>query len=98
VAAVATTATLVLGVPAFMLFYRRGWLGWWQLAFGGACIGLVCVFPFAVGGTAVAGALAPTFVALGVLHGLLFWVLAVWRNVRLTPPSSGHRASGARDT
>jgi hypothetical protein len=83
VAGVATTATLLFGVPAFVLFFRRGWLSWWQFVFGGALIGLLCTIPFAVGGAAVVGALAPTFLALGALHGLLFWAPAVWRNMGL---------------
>jgi hypothetical protein len=83
-AGVTTTATVILGVPAFVLFFRRGWLSWWQFAFGGAIIGLLCAIPFAVGGAAVARALAPGFLAFGALHGLLFWALAIWRNLRLT--------------
>jgi hypothetical protein len=83
VAGITMLAMLVCGVPAFFLFLRRGWLGWWQFAFGGALIGLLCTLPFAVGGAALVGALAPAFFALGVLHGLLFWVLAIWRNTGL---------------
>jgi hypothetical protein len=83
VAGITTLGMLGCGVPAFLLVRRRGWLEWWQLAFGGALIGLVCTLPFAVGGAALVGALAPAFFALGVLHGLLFWVLAIWRNTGL---------------
>jgi hypothetical protein len=70
----------LLGVPAFLLFRRRGWLAWWQLGAGGAVLGLACALPFAVAGTALATALAPAFAALGMLHGILFWLLALWRN------------------
>jgi hypothetical protein len=78
--AVTIAATVLLGVPAFVLLCRRGWLRWWQFGCGGAAIGVVCLLPFAVGGAALIGALFPTFLVLGAVHGALFWVLAVWRN------------------
>ena len=83
VAGVSLAATLLLGVPAFVLLCRRGWLGWWQFACGGGVVGLLCVLPFAVGGSALVGALIPSFVVLGAAHGALFWALAVWRNARM---------------
>jgi hypothetical protein len=81
-------------VPAFILFHRRGWLRWWQFAVGGGAIGLVCTLPFAVGGATIVGALAPAFLALGTLHGLVFWALAIWRNTDLIR-SPGAGAAGA---
>jgi hypothetical protein len=107
VAAVTTTATLVFGVPAFLLFLRRDWLGWWQFAFGGVLIGLLCALPFAVGGAALVGALVPGFTGLGLLHGLFFWALAIWHNTGLTrrtrtptgdasPPSTGPASPSRR--
>jgi ABC-type tungstate transport system substrate-binding protein len=82
-AGVTFAATIFVGVPAFMLLCRRGWLGWWQFTCGGAAVGVVCVLPFAVGGSALVGALVPSFVVLGAAHGALFWLLAVWRNAAL---------------
>ena len=84
IAAVGVAAILVLGVPAFVLLQRRSWLRVWQVAAGGAILGLLCTFPFAAAGLTVAASLAPLFVALGALHGLIFWFLAVWRNRSLT--------------
>ena len=95
VAGITTLAMLVCGVPAFFLFLRRGWLAWWQFAIGGALIGLVCTVPFAVGGAALVGALAPAFFALGFLHGLLFWVLAIWHNTGLTRRPTPTRSGNA---
>jgi hypothetical protein len=83
VAGVTIAATLVLGVPAFVLLCRRGWMRWWHFACGGAGIGALCVLPFGIGGSALVGALAPSFVVLGAAHGALFWVLTVWRNAGL---------------
>ena len=82
-AGVTFAATIVFGVPAFVLLCRRGWLGWWQFACGGAAVGIACVLPFAVGGSALVGALVPSFLVLGAAHGALFWLLAVWRNAGL---------------
>jgi len=96
VAGVTTSATLVCGVPAYCLFLRCGWVSWWQFAFGGALIGLLCSIPFAVGGSALVAALAPTFLALGALHGVLFWVLTIWRNAGLMRRSTGRAGAGFR--
>jgi ABC-type tungstate transport system substrate-binding protein len=82
-AGVTTAATVVLGVPAFILMCRRGWLEWWQLLCGGAAIGFVCALPFAIAGSALVLALIPTFLVLGAAHGVLFWGLAIWRNAGL---------------
>lgn len=94
VGAVGVGAVLVVGVPAFVLVRRRGWLAWWQLAAGGTALGLACALPFAVAGAVVAGAIAPAFAALGMLHGLAFWLLAVWRNPALAAPPGALRAGG----
>lgn len=83
VAGVGVAAVIVAGVPAFLFFHRRAWLSWWQFAAGGGIIGLLCTLPFSVGGAVLAVTLAPAFAALGVLHGLAFWLLAVWRNREL---------------
>ena len=91
---VAALATLLLGVPAFVFCYRRGWLEWWKMVLGGALVGLVCALPFAVGGTVLAAALAPAFFALGLLLGLLFWLLALWRNNRLVRRPADARGDG----
>ncbi len=94
VAPVAALATLLLGVPAFVFCYRRGWLEWWQMVLVGALVGLVCALPFAVGGIVLAAALAPAFFALCLLLGLLFWLLALWRNNRLVRRPADARGDG----
>lgn len=86
VAAVGVAAILVLGIPAFLLLRRRSWFRAWQFVAGGAVLGLLCTIPFATGGVTVAASLAPLFVAIGALHGLIFWFLAIWRNAALTTP------------
>ena len=83
VAVVGVAAIIVVGIPAFVMFRRHAWLAWWQLAAGGGIIGVLCTLPFSVGGIVVAATLAPAFAAIGVLHGLAFWLLAVWCNPAL---------------
>jgi hypothetical protein len=90
-----TAATIVfLGVPAFALFLRMNWLRWWQFALGGGALGLCCAVPFAVGGGTLVAALAPAFLALGMLNGALFWVLALWRNADLSGRAAAMADSG----
>ena len=91
---VAALATLLLGVPALVFCSRRGWLEWWQMVLVGALFGLVCASPFAVGGIMLAAALAPAFFALGLLLGLLFRLLALWRNNRLVRRPADARGYG----
>jgi hypothetical protein len=55
---------------------------WWQLPRAVARRSRAA--PFAVGGSTLAAALAPAFAALGLLHAVLFWLIAVWRNKALT--------------
>lgn len=86
-------ATFVLGLIGFALFSRRGWLDWWEVALGGAVIGLFCATLLALGDARLFPVFAPTFLGLGAAHGLLFWFLAIWRNAALTRrlPGTGHR-------
>ena len=42
----------------------------------------------------MAAALAPAFFALGLLLGLLFWLLALWRNNRLVRRPADARGDG----
>ena len=83
VAGVTFVATVVLGIPAFLFLCRRRWLEVWHFAGGGALIGALCVVPFGAVGPALVAALLPTFAILGVVHGAVFWLLAVWRNADL---------------
>ena len=80
VATVGIGALVIIGIPAFIAFRRRGWLAWWQFGAGGALMGLACAAPLAAAGATFAAALAPAFAALGMLHALLFWLAAVWHN------------------
>lgn len=85
-------AIVAVGVPAFALFRRRGWLAWWHFAAGGALLGLVCTLPFAVAGRALVAGLAPAFAVLGAANGLLFWVLGIWGNTAIAPNAPAGRS------
>ena len=89
VASFTIPAALILGFPAFLFFRKHGWLSWRHLTVGGATIGLVCALPFVVGGASMFAQVCLSFTAIGVAHGLLFWLLGIWRNQCLTSRSRG---------
>jgi hypothetical protein len=91
VAGVTVLATLIIGLPTFLFFRRRAWFSWWQLTLGGAAIGFCCAVPFLAGGLGMFMYIVPFFSIVGAVHGLLFWLLAIWNNTCLTRHSSGTR-------
>lgn len=79
---IALPAALVLGGPLFFVFHRLALLRWWQVALGGALIGLAAalVLPLLDSGFVwyKFGALSAP---LGFLSGLVFWLVGVYRNL-----------------
>lgn len=87
-------ATLFVGLPAFTLFRRLRWLHATHFALAGASAGVIVVAtvwlvfgprhqvlvspPFARE-LDILGAVG-FFAAMGLVHGLAFWALGVWRN------------------
>jgi len=90
---------LLLGVPLFVAFLRRGWLSWWASVLGGALVGI----GGAAGLTLVIGnhesdwvlekLAVTTFV--GAVAGMAFWLIAVFRNSALTAARTPTRAGEA---
>ena len=86
--------SVLVAVPAFLLFRRRGWLSWWQVTLGG----LLCSLPFIALYAFVAGpyhveiygpANILIFAAVGAGVGFAFWWIALFRNERFpTVPTS----------
>ena len=95
VATFTVPVTVLLGWPAFAFFKRRGWLKWWQFGMGGLTVGAVCTLPFIIGVTETNAPLSTFtfivlfFAALGAIHSIAFWAIAIWRNNDLTLQSSG---------
>jgi hypothetical protein len=87
-------ATVVIGIPLFVLFRRRAWFQWWHFLVGGLVIGLACALPFLFRGWEIAALFAPYFAVFGLLHGAAFWLLAIWRNTGLTSRSTGRPDGG----
>jgi hypothetical protein len=80
--AVFTYATaLIVGVPVFAWYRRRGWFEPWQFAVGGGLLGLLPMPVIALFGP-VPLFLGPVLSVIGLLSALLFWFLAVRGNVR----------------
>jgi len=78
--------TVALGVPAFFLFRRLGWLRWWHAVLFGVA-GSTLGSYFDMGGNAVRAEIyGPPhmlgFVLMGAGVGLLFWWLGLFRNDR----------------
>lgn len=73
-----TLPATAVGIPVFLWFRRRGWLRWWQAVAGGVGIGLLSALPFAVRDPGFLAFAVPAFANIGAVHGLLFWLLAVW--------------------
>ncbi len=74
-------ASVMLGAPLLLVFNHFQWLRWWQVAFGGAFIGLVAalILPLTSSGF-VWYTLGLFSVPLGFLAGLVFWLVGVFRN------------------
>jgi hypothetical protein len=85
------TATFTVGVAALLAVplvawcLRRGWLSLWHAGLGGALSGLLCSSVFWYGGVAEVVKTAAPFIAVGAVHGLVFWALALWRNPHIRP-------------
>ena len=93
----------VVTVPLLLLCFWRNWLTIWHAATVGAITGFM---PFAAPAVSqlfderlhlhyrleqVARATSNEFVAFGILGGVLFWIVAIWRNPALPGPRR-HRA------
>jgi hypothetical protein len=72
---------LVVGVPAFFIFRKFGWLRLWIVALTGAITSaMIGVFLFRT------TLLSLHSVICGLLAGVIFWIIALWKpNNRLLP-------------
>ena len=86
-------ATIVFGVPTFLVLRRLKQVHWWSVIAAGFAIGTLVgavVRPPAKNWMAAATDNFPTFGATGACSALVFWL--VWRQGR-TSTSSTHRIS-----
>lgn len=77
----------VVGYPLLYLCCKRGWWKIWQTALLGLVGGILCTLPFANGSFGFQFLLL-VFGIAGIALGLLFWLIAIWRNEDLTCPRS----------
>jgi hypothetical protein len=93
---------LVLGAPVFMVLRAKGWLDWWQVGVGSLFVGLTgaVVLPFAIPPGRphweTVASFLPICCGVGVLAGLVFWVIAIWRNHALTAGTTGGAPQAGR--
>lgn len=78
---------VVLGYPVLYLCCKRRWWAFWQTTLMGVVAGVFCTLPF-IGGKFSFGFLMLIFVLAGAGFGMLFWLMAIWRNDGLTCPKS----------
>lgn len=79
--------TLGFGLPLLFVFRRNGWWRWWQFALGGIFAGVAWSLTALSNGWShwsTAAFFSMYCIPLGLVHGLLFWLVAVWRNTGLT--------------
>lgn len=77
---------LALGLPALGCFCRLQWWQPWRFIAGGTLGGALCALPFVGSATFNFGFLVLVFALLGAFIAVPFWVLAIWRNDKLTCP------------
>ncbi len=77
----------VVGYPLLYQCCKRGWWEVWQTCLLGVIAGVFCTLPFANGSFGFQFLLL-IFVIAGAVLGLLFWLIAIWRNEDLTCPKS----------
>ena len=86
----AYTASIVLALPALLVAWWKGWLSWWHATLFGGIIGTLVLIP-AFLPTLLDDRLhlhnrlsqlwsLRELTLVGAMHGLLFWLLALWRN------------------
>jgi hypothetical protein len=92
-----TVPATAIGAPVFQALRQRGQLTALNCALSSAALGLVCAAPFALTHARLVAFVVPAFSAIGALHGLVFWLIAVWRNRSLmgAHPASGQALMGA---
>jgi O-antigen/teichoic acid export membrane protein len=91
-----TVPATMIGAPIFRILRRHGQLTALNCTLIGAALGFVCAVPFALTEAPLLAFVVPAFSAIGALHGLLFWFLAVSRNHDLTSarPASDRGQAG----
>lgn len=83
--AITFAATIFIAVPLFFLFWRLGWLRWWQVGFGGAVVGLLAPIILQLVDSEsswVWHKFAIISVPLGIVSGLIFWCIGVRQNMQ----------------
>jgi hypothetical protein len=96
-------ALAVMATPLVILALRKGWLSWWHALLAGSLVGTLTFAPlyfaqlfdaklhlhYRVGKLLELGEPA----AIGAVHGLLFWALALWHNASVRKPQQDRRSA-----
>lgn len=74
--AFALFASIIFGVPVYIIFHRKGWTTWWWACVAGAVIGSAMAFLIRLPGSPMVRDLL-VFTTVGVVSALTFW--GFWR-------------------
>ena len=77
---IALAVAIFLGVPAYFLLRKLGWLAWWQVTL----VGVLLVAPFAFGLLPQLYPFAATLLS-GAIAGLVFWWAGIGPNNSFKP-------------
>jgi hypothetical protein len=93
IAAIALLALLLIGLPIVILCFFKRWFRLWQFVLAGAFTALLVGTPFLRS--------TPPFwlflAVVGSAHGLLFWLVAIYRNRSLVSGRWSGRVCTERD-
>ncbi len=89
-ALIAYPAAVLLGIPAFLICRRHGWLRFWQVAVAATLVGILSsggILLTTDSGIISVTQYVPLSGAVGLVSGVAFWAMVLFRNRALTPGS-----------
>ncbi|MBD9471165.1 hypothetical protein [Pseudoxanthomonas sp. PXM01] len=92
----AYSGMVLFGIPLIFLFIRKRWLKWWQVTLGATlAAGFLVTAYFLLTNWQhfLQSGLGITIYGLlsGVISGLVFWLVAFWRNPRFAGPNNSFK-------
>jgi hypothetical protein len=90
------TGMVLFGIPLIFLFIRKRWLSWWQVTLGATlAAGFLVTGYFLLSNWQhfLQSGLGITAYGLlsGAISGLVFWLIAFWRNPRFADPNNSFK-------
>lgn len=83
---------VLLGVPFLIYVNPEQRPTFWETVSAGGCIGIICALPLVLATGPFVVVFVAYFLPMGMAHGVVFWLVAVWRNRALPIRAIGKRA------